>query len=610
MNPNHTCKFKRVSRRTIHRAPLVALAASILGIGLSSYAFVSLQAGALPMHWQNSSIVFTIHEAGDPRITDGSDMVAVRLAFRAWNEVPSSRVAFFEDTGQGRGRTDWQSDDIHLVIWDMQGTSGFFDSPAGGLVAITPVDFEPSTGRILDADIIFNGKNYLFSTDLTGGTFDIQNVATHEVGHFIGLDHSAVVGATMNPFAHTGDTRLRSLEQDDIAGASAIYPNGAQPGWIEGYVRLDGQPVSGAHVVAEDLDGTPCSAGLSDGSGFFRIRGLDQGQYVVYAEPLDGPVRDVNFSLQTSGLQIHTNFGTTFWGASGGRSNPGNPDRVAVSWGAATRLEPSIVALPKGMNVTGLGSSATVAPGNNGGLTVVGSQLNRANRIDVPGPGLFVGNNPTFSAGSASVSLQVLASAMPSLRTVRLWNDQTWECAVLTGGLEVRRPRPMIEGLNPTSVQPGATVQVYGDGFQSGARAIVGQEVLNAIGQGGQVSFTVPAGLSNGAYAVTIENPDGQFARLAGALEVSGSSAPAGSSGGGTTNTSGGPQQGGGLQPVAPAAGGASPRPVNSDRQQRRRRWWRRLRSWRRRPRRPRPRRSRQALALVLAAVVRRRRAA
>lgn len=451
MESHETGKFKRVSRNAILRAPIVAIAVSLVAIGWSSYAFVSLQSGALPMFWSNSSVVFTINDGADPRIADGTDEAAVRLAFREWDDVSSSRIAFFEDTGASRSRTDWSSDDVHLVIWDMAGTSGFFDSASGGLVAITPVDFVPNTGEILDADILFNGKNYTFSTDLTGGTFDIQNVATHEVGHFIGLDHSAVVGATMNPFANTGDTRLRSLEQDDIAGASAIYPAGSQPGWIEGTLLLGTSPISGAHVVAEDLDGNPCSAGLTDHNGVFRIKGLDQGQYVVYAEPLDGPVRDLNFSLQTSGLTINTAFGTTFWGTTNGRSDPGNPQRVSVSWGVATQVG-TISALPQGMNITGLTSLSTFAPGqSNQVIGVSGTGLGSANRIDVPGPGAFVRNNPNFSPNGASVGFDVLGSALPQLKTIKVWNDQTWACAVLTGGLEIRLPRPLMEGIEPTT---------------------------------------------------------------------------------------------------------------------------------------------------------------
>jgi hypothetical protein len=47
---------------------------------------------------------------------------------------------------------------------------------------------------------------------------------THEVGHFIGLDHTLDFDATMFAGYDEGTTELRTLEQDDIDGACAIYP--------------------------------------------------------------------------------------------------------------------------------------------------------------------------------------------------------------------------------------------------------------------------------------------------------------------------------------------------------------------------------------------------
>ena len=567
----NTCKFKRVSRRTIHIAPALAVLGALLGLGWSSYAFVSLQAGALPMFWASSTVTFTAHQAGDPTITDGSDLAAVRLAFQAWENVGSSRIAFIEDRSN-QARTDWRADDLHLVVWDTSNESGFFGGTAG-LVAITPVDFDPRSGQILDADIVFNAKNYKFSTDLTGGTFDIQSIATHEVGHFIGLDHSAVIGATMNPFASTQDTRLRTLEQDDIAGASAIYPISSPPGVIEGTITRNGQPVSGAHVVAEDVDGVPCSAGLSDGAGNFRIAGLEQGQYVVYAEPLDGPVRSGNFSLQTSGLTIDTNFGTTFFGAgTGGRSSPANPDRVSVSFGQTTRLPRTIEALPRlpqgatqPMNVLSI-STLAVAPASDATLSVSGTGLDRANAFEVPGNGLFPAGQPTFASTSASRPFEIGGAAQTTVRTVRLYNDQTWECTVLTGGFEVRLPAPRAEGLEPATGKAGTSVQVFGEGFRPGARVVIGGEVVLGFNAGGAVSFTVPA-LTAGSYTVAVENPDGQFTALKGAFTLEGQAAPAG----GSTATSSGPADAGSIQvntspapqPAVSAAQASSPPPVS-----------------------------------------------
>ncbi|MBL4848502.1 MAG: matrixin family metalloprotease [Planctomycetes bacterium] len=493
-------------------APIFAVLFGIFGLSVSSYAFVSLQAGSMPFYWANSTVTFTINETADPGTSDESDVAAVRLAFEAWSKVPSSRIDFVEDTNSGsRARTDWRSDDLHVVLWDTTNESGFF-GPGSGLVAITPVDFDPSSGRILDADILFNGTKP-FSTSGDAGKFDIQNIATHEVGHFIGLDHSGVIGATMNPFANTTDTRLRSLEADDIAAAGAIYPIGAEPGSIQGYVRIGGKAVSGAHVVAEDMNGVAASAGLSDGNGFFKIRGLDQGSYAVYAEPLDGPVTNANFSLHTSGLTIDTNFGTTFWGA-GGSSSPRNPERVTVSFAQSTDVGQIDALASNGMNLTSI-SRTTVMPNSEFTLSVYGTNLDRADSILVPGPPgdpLFVADE-AFSRSSARMTLSIGPSALSQLRSVRVFNDATQACVVLTGGFEIRAAPPTLTGLDPAEGESGTVVTLSGANFEPGARVIFGGFVIQASGMGNSVSFTVPNG-AGGVYSVAVENPDGQFVKI------------------------------------------------------------------------------------------------
>ena len=54
------------------------------------------------------------------------------------------------------------------------------------------------------------------------GAWDLQGVATHEIGHSLGLGHSAEIAATMYAVA-VDDVGARSLHPDDIAGIQAIY---------------------------------------------------------------------------------------------------------------------------------------------------------------------------------------------------------------------------------------------------------------------------------------------------------------------------------------------------------------------------------------------------
>jgi len=60
-------------------------------------------------------------------------------------------------------------------------------------------------------------------TSVPFGSIDLQGVACHEYGHALGLDHSAVVGATMYPTISGSGVAQRSIADDDKAGVQALY---------------------------------------------------------------------------------------------------------------------------------------------------------------------------------------------------------------------------------------------------------------------------------------------------------------------------------------------------------------------------------------------------
>ena len=56
---------------------------------------------------------------------------------------------------------------------------------------------------------------------------DLQNIATHELGHAVGLDDiytSTCSEVTMYGYSTYMETKKRTLEQPDIKGISGIYP--------------------------------------------------------------------------------------------------------------------------------------------------------------------------------------------------------------------------------------------------------------------------------------------------------------------------------------------------------------------------------------------------
>jgi Matrixin len=88
--------------------------------------------------------------------------------------------------------------------------------------------FDPSSGDMLDADVLLNSEGFPLATDGTSDSVDLTAVLTHEIGHVFGLDHSDAPGATMRAETSEGfgAQDLRSLEPDDMEGICAIYPAG------------------------------------------------------------------------------------------------------------------------------------------------------------------------------------------------------------------------------------------------------------------------------------------------------------------------------------------------------------------------------------------------
>lgn len=85
-----------------------------------------------------------------------------------------------------------------------------------------------SQRRIIEYDVLFN--THYFWGDATNSTIaqyvmDLQNIATHETGHGIGLDdlYNSCVQETMYGYSNYGETSKRSLNSGDIAGIQKLY---------------------------------------------------------------------------------------------------------------------------------------------------------------------------------------------------------------------------------------------------------------------------------------------------------------------------------------------------------------------------------------------------
>jgi hypothetical protein len=83
-----------------------------------------------------------------------------------------------------------------------------------------------SSNQLVDSDIIlYEASRPMFAgtSGCSGGIY-IEDLATHEFGHMLGLQHSGDGDATMYPSTGYCDMNWRDLSADDISGIEAIYP--------------------------------------------------------------------------------------------------------------------------------------------------------------------------------------------------------------------------------------------------------------------------------------------------------------------------------------------------------------------------------------------------
>jgi hypothetical protein len=269
---------------------------------------------------------------GTPTVTD-----IIRASFNTWASAPNANVPVTEGLPSTVSSESASPPNINLICFVCSDGDFSKDSQTLAVTITTTVNRGSNDGhggtaafdgQIIKADILFNpNTQYTTNGTATASAQDLQTVATHEIGHFLGLDHTGVVKAVMFPFAPPSQ---HTLSYDDDAGLATLYPKATldvPTGSISGRVTGFGNnsPVFGAHVYAGsttaslpfsssfNLRKSPISA-LTKPDGTYVIQGVPADSYTITAEPLDQPesASDVSGYSAAFGATIQTNF-TTRW---------------------------------------------------------------------------------------------------------------------------------------------------------------------------------------------------------------------------------------------------------------------------------------------------------
>jgi hypothetical protein len=199
-----------------------------------------------PSRWfepdSGNAIPLFMNPQGEPNAPSGG-FDQIRSAYQAWSTVIGTTFRFHD-----AGFTSAQGfafDGINTV--SLGDPLGQIDPPqaCSGTLAIggyfrSTTETRSVNGqnffRILEGDLVFadGWQGCGFYEDFN----NLAEVATHELGHVLGLGHSPDPNATMFAFAHF-DGRSAALQTDDIAGINFFYPKSVSTAQIK-YADVNG----------------------------------------------------------------------------------------------------------------------------------------------------------------------------------------------------------------------------------------------------------------------------------------------------------------------------------------------------------------------------------
>jgi hypothetical protein len=263
--------------------------------------------------------------------TDGAKWAVDSASYRLGSTIPAEWSAGIDAaaaTWSGTGAAfRLVRDDASTNELSFEDLVAKYGGSYSSTLAVTTTWTSRTSGVISKATVAFNTK-YGWSTSGESGKEDVQNIITHEFGHWMRLldiySPSTCSDVTMWGSAAYGETKKRTLEQADLDGLLSLYP------------AAGGAALSAPVLVSPGNGAT----GIATAVKLVWNQAPNATSYDVYfgASPSPGYAGTVGFTdSQTGGLTV----GTTYYWRVVAKNGSGSASSGTWSFSVGSATQPA-----------------------------------------------------------------------------------------------------------------------------------------------------------------------------------------------------------------------------------------------------------------------------
>ncbi len=166
--------------------------------------------------WTTLSVSYVINPNNPQGLDENFIISAISDSAQTWDGATTAELfnGYKKDLDANYGIQDYKN----AIVFD--------DYPQSNVIAVTSVWYTRLGKMIVEFDMLFNTRFSWGDAKKDPTKMDLQNIATHELGHAVGLNDvysTACSDVTMYGYSTEGEISKRTLEQGDILGLQKIY---------------------------------------------------------------------------------------------------------------------------------------------------------------------------------------------------------------------------------------------------------------------------------------------------------------------------------------------------------------------------------------------------